>query len=89
MEKEKTKIQWTTQGSVRGGCGHLHTSYARAIACRDEDREAMRKLSSSSINYCYSDRQVLCLVDGVDTPFDLDPEHEAVIVSGIVLPMYS
>ncbi len=45
--------QYTTYGSVRGGCGHKHRSRQTAERCAYRDQD-----NCNSIR-CYSDRRVL------------------------------
>ena len=47
---------FTTEGDVRGGCGHKHRSFETADACRKRDhRDCQRGNGRAS----YSDRRVV------------------------------
>lgn len=54
-----TSWNYECVGSVRGSCGHEHTTLRAAIRCLDRDREAC----SSGGGGAYSDRRVRRLGD--------------------------
>ena len=47
-------IFYTTWGSVRGDCGHVHRTLDAAIACLERDRRQCSRLGGGA----YSDRHV-------------------------------
>ena len=57
-DSNDTKL-YTTQGRVRGTCGHRHRSIDTAVRCLNRDRSGCRSQGG------YSDRQVM-RVDGSD-----------------------
>jgi hypothetical protein len=46
---------WTTYGSVRGGCGHLHRTVEAAARCRQRDAHGC------AVQGGYSDRAVMAV----------------------------
>lgn len=57
-------LSFTTTGSVRGSCGHLHTTRANAEKCVAKDARGCEKHGG------YSDRSVVVLADIVDRDGD-------------------
>jgi hypothetical protein len=54
MTTTKIKIKgYTTNGSVRGQCGHLHETEGAAYCCRDRDQRVCAAQGG------YSDREVV------------------------------
>lgn len=60
---------YTTQGSVRGGCGHKHRTISAALACRDRDQAEIRRHVGGG---AYSDREVVAVEGGQIRPLDDD-----------------
>jgi len=46
---------WTTQGDVRGGCGHKHRTETTAEKCQGADQRDCKRARG------YSDRQVVVI----------------------------
>lgn len=49
---------YTTRGSVRGGCGHIHRSIEAAAKCCREDQAGCKRQGG------YSDRDLVVLENG-------------------------
>ena len=63
MTPPTTIRYYTTDGSVRGGCGHRHTTLRSAQACCDRDGAGCGSQGGSQGGY--SDREVVVvLTDG-------------------------
>lgn len=60
---------YTTDGPVRGCCGHAHRTEEAAEACLDRDSRACHRQGG------YSDRSVKRLVDGKILPLVDDDEQ--------------
>jgi hypothetical protein len=63
---EKTKIYYTTKGSVRGCCGHKHRYLHSAVKCVLNDRRDCLRVRG------YSDRSVVRWDGGEMTEEDYD-----------------
>ena len=60
---------WTTEGNIRGSCGHRHRDKETATKCLKSDKKACRKLSSG-LTRCYSDRELIHYIwDNVDKEY--------------------
>ena len=46
-------VRWTTEGPVRGSCGHMHRTEEAALACLDRDSRGCASQGG------YSDRRVV------------------------------
>lgn len=57
-EAEYTKLQYTSQGSVRGWCGHAHRRLDTALKCIERDHRGCKTQGG------YSDRQAMRLLNG-------------------------
>jgi hypothetical protein len=53
------KRYWTTEGNIRGSCGHKHRSHKAALDCLDRDRAGCASQGG------YSDRRVVAVGDPV------------------------
>jgi len=60
MTNADTVIAYTTTGSVRGSCGHVHRTFEAAEACIDRDAASIRAAYPSTFpTQAYSDRRVV------------------------------
>ena len=59
---------YTTDGSVRGTCGHVHKTIASAMQCLQRDRNSCGRLGGGA----YSDRDIVRLDGGELTGDDID-----------------
>lgn len=88
MSTTTTATYYTTLGSVRGCCGHRHSSIRTAAKCLAKDRRAVQSRYPSRFpTRAYSDRRVVRVPDGT-TPGDLRESRIARTASDITMGEY-
>lgn len=58
--RDRPMTRYTTKGSVRGQCGHMHRTIDSADRCAAKDRRDCAGLGGGA----YSDREVYVVTDG-------------------------